>query len=334
MSQEELSSRWQRQATILEFPDPQVPEGVFLDTDQLPADPENKVHLAHGEIQIGDGKTYYRGFFPENRSEEGLGLFFSGYSGFLKSSEPLGMALAQAGLANIVVDPVRRYNGSIKEDLTNPQLLPVLTMEAVVRDLPHNRRVTHKTPDGMRAIHEQKVLAAHSMGGLSAPEYALKHVNDVESLFLLQAVVRGAAIRRRIAEAVIKGEMLGAVRHELIPYVFGRDIERTPKNVFRMLRYFGIGDPRATRITRPIGEGISCLTADMRPTLKKLGETSVKTVYIQAGKDVLVDPGDDIEDHVDKLVVLQQYGHLVEQVRPKIVAKALLDARHELAQAA
>lgn len=325
---------WRQQAKILEFPDPQVPEGVFLDTGQLPVDPENKVYIAHGEIQVGEGHTYYRGFFPENRSEEGLGLFFSGYSGFLKSSEPLGMALAQAGMANVVVDPIRRYNRSIKEDLTNPQLLPVLTMEEVVRDLPTNRRVTHKMPDGMRAIYEKQVLAAHSMGGLSAPEYARRHIDDVDTLFLLQAVVRGAAIRRRILGATLKGEMLGSFRHELLPYVFGEDIERSSKNVFRLLRYFGIGDPRATRITRPIGEGLSCITADMRPTLRQLGETAVKRVYVQAGKDVLVDPGNDIEEHVDKLVVLEKYGHLVEQVRPHVVAKAMLDARHELAQAA
>ncbi len=335
MSHERLASpSWQQNATILEFPDPQVPEGIFLDTDQLPVDPENRVYIAHGEIQVGEGSTYYRGFFPENRTEDGLGLFFSGYSGFLKSSEPLGMALAQAGLANVVVDPIRRYNRSVKEDLTNPQKLPVLTMEAVVRDIATNRRVTHKMPEGQQVVRERKILAAHSMGGLSAPEYALKHEDDVEMLFLLQAVVHGAAIRKRILEATIKGEMFGSVRHELIPYVFGKDIERSPKNVLRLLRYFGVGDPRATRITRPIGEGLSCLTSDMRPTLKKLGQTSVKTVYIQAGKDVLVDPGDDIEEHVDKHIVLDKYGHLVEQVRPKIVAQTMLTARHELAKAA
>ena len=80
------SGGWRQEAAILEFPNPRIPEGVFLDGANFEQDPDNPIREAFGTIQVGDGETYYKGYFPENRTQSGLGVIVSGYGGFLKSS--------------------------------------------------------------------------------------------------------------------------------------------------------------------------------------------------------------------------------------------------------
>jgi hypothetical protein len=335
---EQLAVEQRRGAVILDFPTPDSNGGVFLD-DRSPGDEPpvtaNKVHEAYGEVAVGRGRTYYKGYFPEDRYEMGLGYIFPGFGGFLKSSEALGKALAEAGLATLIIDPSRLGN-SVWEDLSDPQRLHVETAEAVFADLPNNTRVTKKMPDGRQVVGEQRVLTAHSMGGLAAPEYAVAHPDEVEMLALLKTVGINKSIMGRFMKSVFNGDAVGAVQHELLPYLQSDDIEISWKNLFRVAHYFGIPVPGRTdtRVSKPIGEMISCLRSDTRGLMHKLGEVGTKRLFVEGGRDVLIESADDIHDYIDMYVLLAKYGHMAPQRKAKLVARTILNSRQQMNVAA
>lgn len=290
---------------------------------------ENRVYVASGEVNVGPATTTYKGFFPENRIS-GLGLIVPGLGGFLKSSEALGRCLADRGLPTLLFDPVR-VSQTITEDFTDPHKVHVKTIEEIYRHLPKNRMITAEMPGGKDIATQPLVLLPHSMGGLSAPKFALDHPDEVETLVLLEAIISGREVIKRVAEAAIKGHFLGSGQHELLPYLTSGELKLNPKNLLEAIKYFGIGNPKQTRITKALGEAISCLTADMRPYLQAIKEeTDINVIYVDAEHDVLVRPGKDIETFVHKLVRLQGCGHWSTQHKAALVARTALDARSEL----
>lgn len=290
-----------------------------------------KIHEAHGEVAVGLSTTHYKAYFPEVRTQDGVGYFFHGFGGFLKSSEPYGKALARAGLANVVVDQ-SHMSESAWQDLTDPQAIHVATAEAVFVDLGHNHQITREMPEGRVAINERWLISAHSMGGLASTRFAEKHPDEAETLALLKTVGVNKSIIWQVIKSVADGTALGAGRHELAPFLQGDDIDLSWKNVARVARYAGIGWPimHDRRPTRAVGEMVSCLTADTRESLIKIGEQGTKRIGVEAGRDALVQFAFDFQAYVDKYVRFDKYGHLMPQHRPDLTANAVLSAREDL----
>lgn len=302
------------------------PPSEAVDETQAP-----RIYEAHGEVAVGLGTTHYKGYFPEERTQDGIGYLFHGFMGFLKSSEPYGKAQARAGLANIVVDQ-SHLSASAHEDLTDSQALHVATAEAVFRDLGRNHEITHKMPEGQQAVGEQWLVSAHSMGGLGSTRFVEAHPDEAETLALLKTVGVNKPILLHIIKSALNGRAIGAGRHELVPYLQSDEIELDWKNVARMARYFGIGWPilQDRRPTRAIGEGFSCLVANTRESLTRIGEQGTMRIGIEAGRDALVAFAFDFKAYVDKHVVFEKYGHLMPQYRSDLTAEAVLSAREDL----
>lgn len=313
---------------------PQLGEVAPSITTEHPLPEGVSIFEAHGQVEVGPGRTKYKTYFSENPLP-GIGIVVPGFGGFLKSSEPLGKAFARAGLNTVVYDPIR-YSNSAWEDMTDPQKVHVRTIEAIVRDLPNNPDIIRRMPEGKHVVTEPQVLIPHSMGGLPAPRYALKHHEDVEMIAFLETVGTNKAIGATLLKAVINGDLAGSFEHELAPYLGSDDMEFSIKNALRAARYFGITLPwkHDARISRPIGEALSCVIANTRPALKLLGELGVRRLYIEGGRDVLIQADSDIADHVDKVIKLRAYGHLAPQVKADLIAQTVLEERQNLLAAA
>lgn len=308
---------------------PPQPEGVF--NEKPVTNTEAEIHEIHGLVSVGNGTTHYKGYFPENRTEPGIGYLFHGFGGFLKSSEPLGKALAAHGLANIIVDQ-SHLSGSALEDLTDSQKIHVETAEAVFADLPHNGQILYSAPEGRLAVQEQRLISAHSMGGLAAARFAEQYPDDTETLALLKTVGVHDPIIGQILASLKDGTIVGGIRHELLPYLASDAIELNLRNVSRMARYMGIGWPilRDRRPTRAIGEMLACLQGDTREALVAIGEQGTRRLGVEAGRDPLIRFSDDIVTYLDRLVRFDSYGHLMPQHRPMLVAKTIIEHRADL----
>lgn len=319
---------------FLDLTDEPIPglDGEFAVIEELDLSSEEpKYYEAHGEVAVGLGTTHYKGYFPYKRTQDGIGYFFHGFGGFMKSSEPIGKAFAEQGLAYIVADQ-SHLSDSACEDLLDSQAIHAATAEAVFKDLAHNRQITHEAPDGKNAISEQWLLTAHSMGGLGSTRFAEAHPDETETLALLKTVGVNNSIILHIIQSALNGKLIGGGRHELVPFLQGGEIELDWKNVARLAKYFGIGWPvlRDRRPTRAAGEMLSCLFADTRESLVRIGEQGTKRIGIEAGRDPLVGFAFDFKAYVDKHVVFDKYGHLMPQHRPGLTAEAVLSAREDL----
>lgn len=295
-------------------------EGVFINN-------VSEVEIMHGSVRVNGTEVHYKGYFPEIRTEQGLGIMVPGYGGFYKSSEPIGQALAGQGLANIIYDPARTDNSSMLNDFKNPQKLHVDTIRAISSSVRRNKTIKNWMPDGNNASQEDRLIVTHSMGGLSGAKYAHENPEETEIIFFLKAAGFGGPTLSQLAKSVPSG-IIGSIQHEIIPYLRSGDIEINKQNLSRVLHYFGFG--KNARITRPMGEGLSCLWEDVREITKNLGQLGVKSVYIDAERDILVHPAPGIENIVDKYIVLKKYGHMAPQRKALHVAQLILKTRSEL----
>lgn len=290
-----------------------------------------RIYEAHGEVSVGLGTTHYKAYFPEERTQEGIGYFFHGLSGFLKSSEPFGKALARRGLANIVVDQAH-LSSSIREDLSDSQAIHVAQAEAVFCHLAHNHEITHGMPEGRAAISERWLVSAQSMGGLASTRFVEAHPDEAETLALLVAVGVNKSIIMQVIKSALDGTVTETGKNELAPYLMSDDIDFSWKNVARMAKYFGVGWPilQDRRPTRVLGEVGSCLVANTRDSLIRIGKQGTKRIGIEAGRDPLVRFAFDFPAYVDRHVRLDEYGHLLPQHRSDLTAEAVLSAREDL----
>lgn len=304
--------------------------GVFILNDRTPNLPD-QIHEIYGQVDVGKGTTHYKGYFPENRTHDGIGYLFHGYMAFMKSSEPLGRALAMNGLANIVVDQ-SHLSGSAREDLKDPQAIHVATAEAVFEHLANNQEIIRKAPEGPQSITERRLIAAHSMGGLASARYVEKYPDLVETYVMLKTVGVNKPILLQIAKSIANGNAAGAIRHDFGPYFGSGDLELNSKNLARAAKYLGIGWPilRDRSPTRAMGEGLSCLTGDTRDSLIRIGEQGTKRIGIEAGRDPLIAQAYDYPAYLDKYILFPKYGHMMPQSRANLVAQTILSAREDL----
>jgi pimeloyl-ACP methyl ester carboxylesterase len=310
---------------------PREDEGVFLDDAVVvPIDPANRVYEAFGSVQVGQSTSDYKGFFPENRTQEGVVLLESGFLGFLKSSEPLGRAFAEQGIAALVYDP-GRCGDTLFDDWYRPHKLNVRTIEAVFRDAQQNPSIQSKVPEGRQAVREQQVIAAHSKGGLSAPYYVEKHPDDVELLVLIETVGINLPIMKQIITSVRNGDISHA-KGEFKTMMDNGDIELNLKNLLRFMHYVGVPVPGKgrTRALRTAGEARACLRGDTRNVLSRLGAMCVPRLFIEGAHDVLIKAHPDIHDHVDRHVMLPDSGHMAPQMEPHLIASVTLQNRADM----
>jgi pimeloyl-ACP methyl ester carboxylesterase len=314
-------------------------ESLFMADSQLvalrPPVPEQKVHEVEGSIRVGAGETDFKGFFPEIRLP-GWAIVSPGYGGFLKSSEALGKALAAAGLANLIYDPLRGYNNSVCEDFTHPQRLHIKTIEQLALQVPRNPDIQRQAPEAKQIFQEKKIMVAHSMGGLAVPAFAELHPEEVEMIGMLETVGVNKSILWQIMKSMGNGDALTAYTKDLLPYLTSGEIELSWKNAVRAGRYFGLGipGPKTARPSRAIGEALSCLFGNVRPSLRHLGELGVRRLFVSGGRDILVQAAPDIMEYYDMCLLLDKYGHLLPQRRARVAAQVIVDARTASAAAA
>lgn len=280
-------------------------EGVFISETQI----------VRGSIKVGDSQVDWAAEIPDNPAYDGVWQFASGFGANMQSSEAFQHAAARAGNMTVVYGPARRDHARFWQRAQNPQKLHVMTLEAIADSLADNEEIKAKAPD---INVNKKLMVSHSMGGLAIAGYAKENPKKVDALFNLAAVGYGQPTMGSLLRHVPAG-LVASLWHELLPALQDGHIAATPKNAVNELRYF-IED-----LSRPFLEGASCLRQDVRPTVKKLGQTGISSFYLAFAHDILVPADPSIAKHVDVHRTLPRAGHLAPQCKPEAVVAEMTD---------
>ncbi|HSX44793.1 MAG TPA: hypothetical protein VLF39_01615 [Candidatus Saccharimonadales bacterium] len=300
-------------------------EGVF-DINQ---NEESQPRLAHGQVDVGRVPISYTAGLPEQRIYDGWASFEPGFGGLKSTSRPLRNALSELGLITVTYGPARNDNDNPWTRLTRSQDTHIQTIEAIANDISKNPAIKRTAPDYKTIDFDRQVLIPHSMGGLAAVPYAEKQINNdnhntsIDAIISLSSAGYGSPSFKQIAHAIPLG-VGRAIRDELVPGLKNTDIAINPTNLARIIHYYGRNPGRT------IGEALSCLTQDVRPAVKRLGEQGVKTAFIAFENDILIPPNEQISDVVDLYHVMPDSGHSAPQFEPKRVANMIVDSLHQL----
>lgn len=285
---------------------------VFLEDNIYPQPDINPVTLIHGQVVVGRNTVLYTVEVPAELSHEGIAVLVPGFGGIKATSRGLRRELAQCGITTASYEPARNQPAIPSA----AQAVHIATLEAISSDLPKNQRL-RSTPSVKDIDLNRKILVPHSMGGAAANPYALEHSDEVEEIEYIATVGLGPPTVAQLLKD-IPAELIPSLIHEVAPYLFSKEIDLDAKNLMRILNYF-LRHPLRTAI-----ETQSCLSTDLTAGAAELTDRGVVQNYLGFEHDILVPPSDDIFEHVDRYEVMLRAGHLAFQLKPYLVAKAIV----------
>jgi pimeloyl-ACP methyl ester carboxylesterase len=236
-------------------------------------------------------------------------------------------ALAVRGVATLRYDPVRRDNDPLLFRLLEPQAVHTDTVTALARHVPNNNRLVHEVPEIKSYDLFRHAHLPHSMGGHPATEHSSTNKENTDVIINLATVGLGSPTLAQLARNLPAGIPRG-IFNEFIPGIFEGYLEVSAVNLASSVKYF-FHNP-----IRTISEAMSCLTADLRPAIRRLGESGVKTAFIGFERDCLIPPNDEIANDVDRFSVIPRLGHMAPQVKPNEVANQIVKTIEDFGLAA
>jgi pimeloyl-ACP methyl ester carboxylesterase len=266
--------------------------------------------LVHGSVSVPgtDEPVRYTVGLPDDPQDPHFHMFVPGFGGFKRTSRKIRTTLSQAEeIATISYEPAR--NGGIVNDLISPQQVHIDTINAIAQDLPRNPRL-QELPASHDIDYSQLVLLPHSMGGLPAIEHSLKHTADVSRLIMIATVGNEPPVKLgfvpRLGFSLINEIAPAAIKSDL------SDVKDGLAMLTRTVKYYGSNPIRTT------GEIASCMLADKRERLKKLGALGVKTALYLPEHDKLIPANVSMEASgalVDYIEIAAGINHLAPQTR-------------------
>lgn len=276
-------------------------EGVLLGSEH------NPTYLITDRVISGAGPVEWTLEIPENLAYDGVVHFINGFGATKESSRPFRKAAAQAGYATVTCETARKDGQPVTARAFHPQALHLDTIYAVSQGMrAHRDGIRKNVPNGKTIDLDRKFLAPHSMGGLSATNFASKEPDSVDIIMNLATVGYGTTTLRNIARNLPNG-LLPALKHEIIPAMQNGDLEVSPKHFWSEIKYF------LTDTTRPVFEGLSCLRTDVRTEVAVLRSLGKGVLYLAFDHDILVAPDPSVADYVDIHKIMPNAGHLAPQ---------------------
>ncbi len=275
--------------------------------------------LVHGAVEVPGSPEpiQYTASVPDLLLDPRIRLFIPGFGGFKRSSRKVRSALAaDQHVVGVSYDPPR-YGGT-RNDLLDAQKVHYDAVAAIIDDLAENSRL-EQALDGRPIDMNQIILLAHSMGGIPATEYAVRHPENVDQLLGVAIVGTEGAVQLGFVPRLwrsAKNEFLPAAGHGQFGGLIGGAVMAK-----RALRYYGVN------LVRTIGEMKSCMEADRRPHLAALGELGVRTaLYLPEGDELIPAYSNAAAAHhlVDHIEIALPLNHLAPQLRPRRVAADLV----------
>lgn len=261
--------------------------------------------LEHGLVTVDGAEVEYTREFLEETTET-LAIIVPGFGGFKRTSRNLRGALASQREDVASYDPVRREALSNRDRLFRPQATHKETVRLIHNDIYPSKKA---------------VLFAHSMGGLSATEYAHENPDRVSAIVFLGAAGFGSPTLSQLARTR-PSSLVGMISQEIVPFVMNGGIDASPRNIMRFIGYYASNPVRTT------GEALSCLHHDMRDKVHDLGRLGVSTVYLQFEHDFFVPEADasscDVHD------ILPGTGHMAPLAKPGRVAQWYRSHKNEI----
>ncbi len=304
--------------------------------DLYPTGPDSDSMLESGDIpfKVVDGSALvrgkiarYKGAFPEQRMLEGIAILISGCGGDMESSEDLMAWLASNGIANLIYDPLRDSNATVRENVFDPQLLHAQTVEAIFTDLRASTSLQSSIPDGSTLDYDTRLLLPNSMGGLAAVRYLTslspsEQRDTKHSIIFLQSVGFASPTPRKLVGAA-PVNILDCVINEALPYFTDDGLTGIAKKLGRLAFFYG------RRPDRTAGELASCVTNDITAKVRALGEAGVRSAFLMSATDLLV-PNPEVQGVVNIVAFLHGRGHFASQVHAPDTALAILAVAQQL----
>jgi hypothetical protein len=283
--------------------------------------PDNEVYHAHGSVFVEGEEVRYTAAYPEYVVEDGYQLLIPGFGAFKRISRSERDLAAQAGKVTVSYDPPRVTDGGTVTNLTDAQRIHETAITAIANHLPTNREARNM-PNGNSLGYDRIRLSPHSMGGEPAIRFALDNHDRIESI-VLRATVGFGTPRLSLFLSADPARFA----QEAAGYVFSGQLELTPRNLLRAIKYYG-------RVpSRTVGEFISCFMSDLSDETEELGQLGVPVAYLGYEKDKLVPPEQarpKAEPAVKAFHVLKGSGHVTPQKMPATSAVSTLNVHHEI----
>jgi pimeloyl-ACP methyl ester carboxylesterase len=304
------------------FP-PEADSSAATITAKPPQAKPDILYNAHGQILSPGG---HGDVINYTLTSSGAGslihLIDPGLGGFKSTSRRLGNNLAEEGCLSVRFGPGRK--GDAWDDVFDPQKLHAETLAAIADDLPNNEQL--KDIPGYDKIDFSKLaIVAHSMAGLSATRYALKHPDDVALIHYIETV--------GMEEAAVQLGFISRLRPTILEAILPAIIDQSESSVMfglRALSYY-FRNPK-----RSIGEAASCMRAKITDDVIALGHLGVKRSLILGGKDKLIPAKPSFEGAghlVDYCEVIASIGHFGPQEQPELVAERVAFITRHLLEA-
>lgn len=285
--------------------------------------PDVAITPVHGSVEVIPNRpTEYTFMHAESDGFDTIYPFFSGFGGVKLSSDPFAACMARLNMPTVVVESAREDDRTIRERLTNPHVLQVEIMEAVLEDLQAQTGIDI-SPGATRTIP-----IGHSMGGEPALRYAERNPATTGAVVLLATIGFGSPSLLKMARKVPSGTPT-AIREEVIPFIRSDEVDLSLSGARKAIRYY-FANP-----ARTLGEIGSCLTSQQAQRAHHLRELGIPTVYGQPVYDLLVQGIDGARLATDVVGEIERAGHMFVQAKPGRAAHWVLDAVNtvELAKA-
>jgi hypothetical protein len=276
-----------------------------------------------GAVRIGGASRpiAYSVEFPEELNYDGIVVLTPGFGGFKQFTEAERQAHAQRGFAALSY-AADRSAANIRESLLTPQTIHSDTIAAIVKDLPNHTRL-RRIPNAQSIDFGRLLLSPHSMGGLAANAFALRHRSQVDAIINKATVGYGSPT----AASLLQKNHL-ATATELIGYFGISSTEQIVRNIVQFWSHYGRNAPRT------IGEAASCLTQQSFLNNRQLHAEGVKQAYLGFAKDDVVPPSPvekSAKGYFDAFRILSNMSHVAPQTHPLEVAQAVHELYAEMA---
>lgn len=295
--------------------------GVIAESGEV----QPNISQFHDQVKVGKNYVDFTLSIPHHRKRryDGVAIIEPGFGGIKASSEGLMRSLAALGIATACYNPIRKDHEPLHFRLIKPQAIHTDTVAAIAHNLTHNSRLLSEAPE-IKSINLHRIAhLPHSMGSQPAIDHALTNPENTEMIINLATVGHGSPSIPQLLRNLPTGIPHGLL-HEMLPGILHGHLEPSLFNLIQAAKYF------AHNPFRTAGEAISCLTADLRPATKYLGQAGVKSAFIAFGDDCLIPQNPDIANGVDLYTVMPGFGHMAPQVRPQEVAHKIVDVMYEL----
>jgi pimeloyl-ACP methyl ester carboxylesterase len=274
-------------------------------TDKMPT------HPFHGSVRMGSEDVQWTLEVPRDLSFDGIAVISPGFLAIKQSSRPPRNALAQEGIAALSYSPARSHSDYWWTTVQDPQKLHADTQKEIARDIRTRIDIRGGKAYGNKIKVDNKIIVAHSMGGLAATKYAQMEPDNVRMIKGLATCGFGHPTLPELAADLPLG-MVDGLKSELLPAIMKGNIALSLRNLRDIVCYL--------KHLRVVFEGISCVFEDDRANIAKLRERGITYIYEAYEKDILVRADETVAEHVDYHSIIPGAGHLEPQLKPEGVA--------------